>query len=124
MIVNGMSESSCRFHRFAYVNFKFLEERTCFMRQWILLALRRLMMMLFMVKRMKLIFVLKKNDNNFIDDSEVSGNVCEYYRYQNVKCSAKDTLEVVFLQSSGDLENSNDVSNLCDNSDEKAVEIN
>ena len=68
-------------------------------------------------------FCAEKNDNDFIDNSEVSNNACKYYRFENVTCSAEDALEDAFLQSSADLENSNDVSNFCDGSDEEVVEI-
>ena len=43
---------------------------------------------------------------------------CEYYRFENVTRSAEDALEDAFLQNSADLENPNDVSNFCGNSDE------
>ena len=66
-------------------------------------------------------FCAVKNDNNFIDDSEVPNKVCEYYRFENVTRSAEKVLED--LQSSVDLENSNDISNFCYNSDEEVAEI-
>ena len=68
-------------------------------------------------------FCAEKKDNDFIDHSEVSNNACKYYRFENVTCSAEDALEDAFLQSSADLENSNNVSNFCDSSDEEVVEI-
>ena len=68
-------------------------------------------------------FCAEKNDNDFIYDSEVPNNVCEYYRFENVTHSAENALEDAYLKSRADLENSNDVSNFCCNSDEEVAEI-
>ena len=71
-------------------------------------------------------FRVGKN-NDFIDDSEeISENVCKYYRFANVTRSV--TLRSFggckkFIESSIDLENSNDATNFCDNSDEEVPQI-
>ena len=33
-------------------------------------------------------FCAEKNDNDFIDNSEVSNNACKYYRFENITCSS------------------------------------
>ena len=53
----------------------------------------------------------------------MSDNVCDYYRFENVIRSVGNTLEDAFIESSKDLENNNDVSNFCGNSNEEVVEI-
>lgn len=51
------------------------------------------------------------------------GNVCDYYRFENFTRSIENALEDAIIESSADLENSNGVSNFCDNSDEEVVAI-
>ena len=53
----------------------------------------------------------------------MSENAFEYYRFDNVTHFVEDALENTFIESSIDLENINDVTNFCDNSDEEAPEI-
>lgn len=41
-----------------------------------------------------------KKDSNFIDDcDEISENVCEYYRFDNVIGSIEDNLEDAFIEN-------------------------
>ena len=68
-------------------------------------------------------FCVEKNEIDFVDDSDMSDNVCNYYRFENVIRSVENALEDPIIESSTDLENSNDVSNFCNNSDEEVVEI-
>ena len=52
-------------------------------------------------------FCVERNDIDFIDDFDVSDNVCDYYRFENVTRLVGNSLEDVFIESNADLENNN-----------------
>ena len=52
-------------------------------------------------------FCVERNGIDFIDDFNVSDNVCDYYRFGNVTRLVGNSLEDVFIESNADLENNN-----------------